>query len=174
MQLTWHQAGMHEFKDDAAVIEVINANATGRGIYMLPYARETMDFASQEEKAEAAAAVEIAKKDGPFMYAILRPGKQDGGMVQSLTRSFFRSLAGCLLIGALMIPLVIGYAARVSFAAAFGAFAGIAVEAQHWIWFELPTRDLVVNMADHFIEWTLAGLVLGLFLGKDPTVNDID
>jgi hypothetical protein len=48
------------------------------------------------------------------------------------------------------------------------------VDVQQWIWFELPTRDLIVNMTDHFIEWTLAGAVLGLFLGKDPTVRDLD
>jgi hypothetical protein len=107
------------------------------------------------------------------MYAIVRPGKRDDDMKQNLIRSFLRSLIGCLLIGALMNTLVLTFPGRVCFAAAFGAFAGLAVDAQQWIWFELPTRDLIVNVADHFIEWTLVGLVLALFLGKEPNVNDI-
>jgi len=94
-------------------------------------------------------------------------------MKQSLIRSFIRSLIGCLLIGALMNPLILAFPGRVCFAAAFGAFAGLAVDAQQWIWFELPLRNLIVNAADHFIEWTLVGLVLALFLGKEPNVNDI-
>jgi hypothetical protein len=173
MQLGWHEAGMRDFKDEAAVAEVIRENATnGRGIYTLPYQRKPQNFASEEEKAQLQADHEKALADGPYLYAIVRPGKMDGSMMQSLVRSFVRSLVASLIIGALMSLLVIGYAGRVSFAAALGAFAGLAVDMQQWIWFELPTRDLIVNMADHFIEWTLAGVVLGLFMGKDPTVRD--
>ncbi len=173
MQLDWHEAGVRDFKDEVAVIDAIKENATGgRGIYMLPYNRKPLNFASEEEKAQLKANHEKALNDGPYMYAIVRPGKKDGDMTQSLIRGFVRSLLASLLIGALMTPLVISYAGRVSFAAALGAFAGLAVDVQQWIWFELPTRDLIVNMADHFIEWSLAGVVLGLFLGKDPTVRD--
>jgi hypothetical protein len=173
MQLGWHEAGMRDFKDEAAVAEVIRENATnGRGIYTLPYQRKPQNFASEEEKAQLQADHEKALADGPYLYAIVRPGKMDGSMMQSLVRSFVRSLVASLIIGALMSLLVIGYAGRVSFAAALGTFAGLAVDMQQWIWFELPTRDLIVNMADHFIEWTLAGVVLGLFMGKDPTVRD--
>jgi hypothetical protein len=175
MQLSWHQAGMYEFKDEAAVSEVLKENATnGHGLYQLPYPREALDFASEEEKAAQLEKIDAANAEGPYMYAIVRPGKRDGDMMQSLTRSFVRSLIACLLIGSLMHPLVLSYLGRVCFAAAFGAFAGLAVDAQQWIWFELPPRDLIVNVADHFIEWTLAGLVMALFLGKEPNVNDID
>ena len=173
MQLGWHDAGMRDFKDETAVAEVIRDNATnGRGIYTLPYQRKPQNFASEEEKAQLQADHEKALADGPYLYAIVRPGKMDGSMTESLIRSFIRSLIASLIVGALMSLLVIGYAGRVSFAAALGAFAGLAVDMQQWIWFELPTRDLIVNMADHFIEWTLVGAVLGLFLGKEPTVRD--
>jgi hypothetical protein len=166
---------MFEFKDEAAVSEVLKENATnGHGLYALPYPREALDYQSEEEKAAQLEKIEAANAEGPYMYAIVRPGKRDGDMVQSLIRSFVRSLIGCLLIASMMNSMVLAYPARVCFVAAFGAFAGLAVDAQQWIWFELPLRDLIVNVADHFIEWTLAGLVLGLFLGKEPNVNDID
>lgn len=174
MQLTWHQVGMNEFKDEAAVAEVIKENATnGRGIYMLPYPRQPLDIHTDEEKEAILTKVETAMTEGPYIYAIVRPGAKDGDMTQSLIRSFVRSLIASLLVGALMTQLVIGYAGRITFAAVFGLFAGLAVDVQTWIWFELPTRELIVNMADHFIEWSLAGAVLGLFLGKEPTVNDV-
>jgi hypothetical protein len=174
MQMTWHQAGMHEFKDESAVTEVIKNNATGgRGIYMLPFPRQPLDMHSDEEKATMLETQQKAMEEGPYLYAIVRPGKQDTNMTQQLTRSFVRSLIASLIVGALMSHLVLSYLGRVAYAAAFGAFAGLAVDVQTWIWFELPTRDLIVNMADHFIEWSLAGLVLAAFLGKDPTVNDV-
>ena len=195
MQLGWHDAGTRDFKDEAAVAEVIKDNATnGRGIYMLPYERGQRAARVQEARAIREVGVgeqhladrhavgagralpalhEQALADGPYIYAIVRPGRQDGSMGESLIRSFIRSLIASLIVGSLMNLLVISYAGRVSFAGALGAFAGLAVDMQQWIWFELPTRDLIVNMADHFIEWTLAGAVLGLFLGKDPTVRDV-
>ena len=47
MQLGWHDAGTRDFKDEAAVAEVIKDKATkGRGIYMLPYQRKPQNFAS--------------------------------------------------------------------------------------------------------------------------------
>jgi hypothetical protein len=175
MQLSWHQAGMFEFKDEAAVAKVLKENAgNGRGMYVLPFPRDALDIASEEEKSEQRAKIDAANAEGPYMYAIVRPGKRDGDMKQSLIRSLIRSLIGCLLIGALMNPLILAFPGRVCFAAAFGAFAGLAVDAQQWIWFELPLRNLIVNVADHFIEWTLVGLVLALFLGKEPNVNDTD
>lgn len=175
MQLSWHETGMRDFKDENAVAEVIKENAAyGKGIYMLPYPHKPLEFAEQEEKERVIAKHEKAFSEGPYMYAIVRPGKRDGDMAQSLIRSYIRSFIACLIVGALLMPLVLNYWGRVAYVAALGAFAGLAVDVQQWIWFELPTRDLIVGMADHFIEWTLAGAVLGLFLGKDPTVRDVD
>ena len=175
MQLSWHETGMRDFKDENAVAEVIKENAAyGKGIYLLPYPHKPLEFTEQEEQERVIAKHEKAFEEGPYMYAIVRPGKRDGSMAQSLMRSYVRSFIACLIVGALMTQFVINYWGRIGFAAALGAFAGLAVDVQQWIWFELPTRDLIVNMTDHFIEWTLAGAVLGLFLGKDPTVRDLD
>lgn len=174
MQLSWHEAGFRDFKDETAVAEVIQENAGyGKGIYLLPYPRKPLEFTEQEEKERVIAKHEKAMEEGPYMYAIVRPGKRDSSMMQNLIRSYIRSFLACLIVGALISPLVLNYWGRVSFVAALGAFVGLAVDAQQWIWFELPTRDLIVNMADHFIEWTIAGAVLGLFLGKEPTVRDL-
>ena len=175
MQLSWHETGMRDFKDENAVAEVIKDNAGyGKGIYMLPFPHKPLEFTEQEEQERVVIAKhEKAFEEGPYMYAIVRPGKRDGDMAQNLIRSYIRSFIACLIAGALLMPLVLNYWARVAYIAALGAFAGLAVDMQQWIWFELPTRDLIVNMTDHFIEWTLAGCILALFLGKEPTVRDL-
>ncbi len=173
MVLGWHEVGMHDFKDEKAVAQVITENATqGRGIYMLPYMHEPLNIATPEETAEKQAAFEKAKADGPYLYAIVRPGKTEPNMTQSLIRSFVRSLIAAVLLGALMTQLTMSYPGKLAFAAVIGALIGLGADVPDWIWFELPTRDLIVNMADHFIEWTLAGSVLALFLGRELNVRN--
>lgn len=173
MVLGWHEAGWHDFKDEQAVSEVVLQNASsGRGIYMLPFMHEPLKIDTPDEQAAKLEAHQKAHADGPYMYAIVRPGKTEVSMTRNLIHSFVRSLLAAVLLGALMTQLTLPYAGRLAFAAAIGALIGLGAEAQMWIWFELPTRELIVNMADHFIEWTLAGSVLALFLGKEPTVRD--
>ncbi len=173
MVLGWHEAGWHDFKDEAAVSQVIKDNASsGRGIYMLPFMQEPLEIDSPEEQKVKMEAHEKAHEEGPYVYAIVRPGKTELNMPQNLIRSFLRSLIVALLLGGLMTQLTMTYPGRLAFAAAIGAIIGLGAEAQMWIWFELPTRELIVSMADHFIEWTLAGSVLALFLGTEPTVRD--
>ena len=164
---------MHDFKDEKAVTQVITENATqGRGIYMLPFMHEPLDIATPEEIAEKQAAYEKAKTEGPFLYAIVRPGKTEVNMTQSLIRSFVRSLIAATLLGGLMTQLTMSYPGKLSFAAVIGVLIGLGADVPDWIWFELPTRDLIVNMADHFIEWTLAGSVLAMFLGRELNVRN--
>ncbi len=173
MVLSWHQNGMHDFKDEAAVAKVISENAgQGRGIYMLPYPQEAMSFASDAEKAEQKAKYDKAMEEGPYVYAIVRPGKTTATMAESLIYSAVRSIIAALLLAVLMTQLTMSYPGKVSFAAALGVFVGIVAEVPDWIWFELPARDLVVDMADHFIEWLLAGSVLALFFGKELNVRN--
>jgi hypothetical protein len=173
MVLGWHEVGWHDFKDEKSVAQVITENATqGRGIYMLPFMHKPLDIATPEETAEKQAAFEKAKTEGPYLYAIVRPGKTELNMTQSLVHSFVRSLIAAVLLGALMTQLTMSYPGKLAFAAVIGALIGLGADVPDWIWFELPTRDLIVNMADHFIEWTLAGSVLALFLGRELNVRN--
>lgn len=173
MLLSWHQNGMNDFKDEAAVGKVVVENAVrGRGIYMLPYKQEALSFASDAERAETEARHERAMKEGPYVYAIVRPGRTTATLADSLIASAVRSLLAAVLLAVLMSQLTMSYAGKLSFAAAIGFFVGLAAEVPDWIWFELPGGVLAVNMADHFIEWTLVGAVLAAFLGKELNVRN--
>ncbi len=172
-QLGWHQAGMSDFKDEAVVGKVIQENAgRGRGIYMLPFKHEALDMATEEEQAEMERKHEQAYINGPYVYAVVRPGKTEWTMRRSLIQGFVRSLLASIILAVLMSQLTMSYPGKLCFTAAIGVFVGLAADVPDWIWFELPGRDLMVNMADHFFEWALAGSVLAFYFGKELNVRN--
>ncbi|TDU71276.1 hypothetical protein EI77_02398 [Prosthecobacter fusiformis] len=175
MVMSWHDQGMHDFKDEAAVSEVIKENSThGTGLYVLPYPRKAVSYADPAEQKRLEAGHRKANDEGPYMYAIVRPGRHDWNMNANLGWSFGRSLLAALILGALLHQTVLAFPARLTFCAAAGLFAGVVCILPQMVWFELPQRDVIVGVADYVIEWTLAGVVLALFLGKEPTDRDLN
>lgn len=168
----WHQNGFRAFRDESTVSEAIKANVTsGHGIYLLPAMGEAPKVATAEEKKAFEAQQKRAMKEGPYVYAIVRPGRGDYSMGMNMTLSFIRCLVCAFLIAGLMSQATLSYPARIAFAAAAGLFAGLTSDLPMWIWFENPGRDAVVNIADHLIAWILGGAVLGIFVGKDPVAE---
>ena len=170
--LGWHENGYREFRDETAVAEVIKANVTsGQGIYMLPSMVEASKLATPAEKKAHEEKQMKAMADGPYMYAIIRPGKGDFSMGTNMTLSFIRTLVCSFLVAALLSQAALFYPARIAFVAAAGLFAGLTADMPMWIWFEQPGRDTVVNIADHLIAWIIGGAVLGLFVGRAPVLD---
>ncbi len=168
----WHQNGFRSFRDESAVAEVIKANVnSGHGLYLLPSTGAAPKVATAEEKKAFEEEQAKAMKNGPYVYAIVRPGKGEVSMGKNLTLSFIRSLICAFLIAGMLSQATLFYAARIAFVAAAGLFAGLTADLPMWIWFESPGRDAVVNIADHVIAWILGGAVLGIFVGKDPVAE---
>jgi hypothetical protein len=170
--LGWHENGYREFRDESSVSEVIRANVTsGHGIYMLPSMEPASKMATVEEKAAHDAKQAKAMEDGPYVYAIIRPGKGEISMGTNMILSFVRTLICAFLIAALLSQTALFYPARIAFVAAAGLFAGLTSDLPMWIWMEQPGRDTIVNIADHVIAWIIGGAVLGIFVGKDPVAD---
>ncbi len=170
--LGWHDNGFRTFRNEEAVAEVIKANATsGQGIYMLPAMDEPSAVATAEEKQAHMKRQEQAMETGPYIYAVVRPGRGEISMGTNMILSFVRSFVCALLVAALMSQVALFYPARIAFAAAIGLFAGLTSDLPMWIWFETPGRDTIVNIADHLIAWIVGGIVLGLFVGRDPVLD---
>ncbi|MCB1277685.1 hypothetical protein [Prosthecobacter sp.] len=168
----WHENGFRQFRDETAVAEVIKANVTsGQGIYLLPAMGDAPKLATAEEKKAFKVAQTKAMENGPYLYAIIRPGKGEISMGTNMILSFVRSLICAFLIAALLSQTALAYPARIAFVAAAGLFAGLTADLPMWIWFENPGRDTVVNIADHLIAWVIGGAVLGLLVGKDPVAE---
>lgn len=173
MVMSWHEAGMHDFKDEVTVSEVIKTNAThGTGIYMLPYPQKAPSYADPAEQKKLEKNFETSSREGPYMYAIVRPGRHDFNMKANMGWSFGRSFIAALILGAMLSQTVLPFPGRLAWCAAAGVFAGMVCVFPQHIWFELPPREVIVGIADYFIEWLLAGIVLSLFLGKEPTERD--
>lgn len=171
--LGWHMNGIHSFRDEADVAKVIKANVThGHGYYVLPNMDQPSSVATPAEKKAYLEDQAESRNAGPFVYAIVRPGKREWNMSTAMIRSGVRALMAAILMALLLRQTTVPYAGRVTFAALVGLFSGVVCDMPQWIWFEEPTRDFVVNLADHLIEWTLAGAVLGFFVGKEPTAAD--
>ena len=168
----WHQNGFRQFRDESTVAEVIKANVTsGHGIYMLPSMGDAPKLATAEEKKAFEEEQAKAMENGPYLYAVIRPGKGEISMGSNMILSFVRCLICAFLIAALLSQTALFYPARIAFVAAAGLFAGLTADLPMWIWFENPGRDTVVNVADHLIAWVIGGAVLGLLVGKDPVAE---
>ena len=167
MVLGWHDNQIRGFDSEEDVAEVIRENAgSGQARYMLPYLGEVPSFLHPQEKEAREAAVTEARDEGPFMYALIRPGKKPFSMPQAMAWSFVRAFVAALIVGWILTPLSFPYGKKVAVAAAMGAFASITAHVPDWIWFEMTGGELAVHMADRLFEWMLAGLVLALFVGQ--------
>lgn len=172
--LTWHDKGRSDFKDEKAVAEVIKANATyGIGIYTLPYPQKAVTYAEPTEQKRLSESFDAAKTSGPYVYAIVRPGLKEDDQITSLAWSFGRSFLCALLLGTLLHQTVLAFPGRLAFCAAAGLFAGVVCILPQNIWLELPWRNVIITVVDHIIEWSLAGLALSFFLGREPTQQDL-
>lgn len=168
--LGWHENGMHGFHEEEAMAEMFSKNAqAGHGIYMLPFREHIPQGSTAAEKQAAQDKFQKSMEDGPYVYAIVRPGKSHYSMGNNMILGVVRSFLAALLLATLVNLTTLPYSGRVALCAAAGLFAGLVVDVPMWTWFETPTRDLIVNLVDHVIEWTLGGLVLGAIVGKDPT-----
>ncbi len=158
--LPWHK--MDTFTDDAAVAQSIAENAPSHGLYVLP---------RHGEKGPDADAI----TEGPFVYAIVRPGKLDSPWKMStpMIGSFCINLLGALIVAIAIHRIrATRYISRASVGPAMGLFAGLTMTLPYWNWFELPDSHALAQILDPFIGWTIAGLVIAAII-KTPKARRI-
>lgn len=158
--LPWHR--MDRFEDHAAVAKVIKENAPAHGLYLMP--TKGQDGPNAE-----------AITEGPFIYAVVRPGKLDTPWKMSthLICSYGIQLAGALIIAIAIYRIrATRYLSRASVGPAMGLFAGLTMTLPHWNWLGLPGSDALVHILDPLIGWTLAGLCIAAII-KPPRTRRI-
>lgn len=177
--LGWHESAWRQFRDEGAMEQIFapsmtNANtqvSSGAGIYVMPAEPRHSKHATPEEIRNAEADYAKARENGPWVYAIVRPGRRVVSMSSNLLISFIRTLVCATLIAAMLSQAMLSYPGRICFVAAAGLFAGLVSDLPMWIWFENPGRDTIVNVADHFFAWIIGGVLMGLFVGKDVVIT---
>lgn len=170
--LQWHGSTLNKFADEAVVGSILKADAGAvlklrgqdSGVFMLPAASASGERVTEESKARGKAA-KAARENGPYVYAIVRPGGKVVSMGSRFAYVAVRSLGACFILALLLSWTIhLDYIQRVFFCASAGLFAGLVSELPMLIWFEAPLRHTLINLADHLCEWFLAGLAIAAFV----------
>jgi hypothetical protein len=159
MVLPWHDTHLFAFKDEAAVAEVLKANAPAPGLYLMPDAGSAGDWKAGAERMRA----------GPFFFGVVRPGSRDWSFPQLLIKSLLTQIAAALLITILVRSARLSnYLGRVVFAGAIGLTAGILGHLPNLNWWEFPRGWTMLSVADLVIGWCIGGLVIAFFTRPRP------
>ncbi len=169
MGLEWHSGTLNRFADETAVGAIIKEDASAvlkhkgqtSGVFVLPLGTVVGERVVSEDGKERNRAALKAHDDGPYVYAIIRPGPKPMNLIVNLSLAFARSFAACFTIALLLSwTMRLDYLQRIFFCAIAGLFAGLVSDVPLLIWFEAPLRHTLINLADHLCEWFLAGLVI--------------
>lgn len=146
MVLPWHMQTMHGFKDEAAIIQAVKANATETGVYFLPLQGQHAD-------------VTQVQAPGPMVVAAV---SQEGmtSMVPSLIRGLIAAIIAALLVTWMVMRTNLGYLGRVGFIMIFAIAGSVFTHFAYWNWFHFAADFTLVEIADVLIAWFLAGLVI--------------
>ena len=133
---------------------MIQQQSDGHGMYIIPTYTE-----NGEPNVDAI-------KNGPFIYATVRPGKiDDWNMWKPMALNFAVNIFLALLIATLMVKRS-HYRSKVLVGSAFGLFAGINASMPLMIWMELPSGEAIARLCDPLIAWTLAALVMATIVKR--------
>lgn len=173
MGLEWHAGTFNKFDDESAVASIIKDDAgevlkhkgQASGVFVLPHVTVVGErVANEDTKARKQAGLK-AHNDGPFVYAIIRPGQKVTNMGVNLGFAAARSFVACLILALLLSwTMRLDYIQRVFVCTMAGLFAGLVCDVPILIWFEAPLHHTLINLADHLCEWFLAGLVIAAFV----------
>lgn len=144
--LPWHENVAHKFSDEAAVAQVLKANALEPGVYYLPFAEE------DHKPGETAAFVNVLPQGFD-----MNMGKLMGiGLLTQVIAAF-------LVVVLLRRTRGLSYLGKAMFIALVGLIIGFVSHAPYWNWFGFSTPYVIVIILDTVIGWTLAGLVIARF-----------
>lgn len=136
--LPWHEKTLSAFTDPAAVVRVVQANASRNGVYVAP------------EGLVAAVS---------FVPGVADKSKEMTGM---LARQMAIDLATALLLCLLVLRLPPGPAKRTGTTLGLAGLAtALVIELSDWNWYGFAGTYEIVNVIDHTIQWMIAGLLLG-------------
>jgi len=156
-KFTWHNT--MKFKDGAAVSKVMKDNTPEHGIYMWPEGPAGMDDKAGMERYEAEA------KAGPVLWVMAHPGVQNSSMGSAMALGFLRAFVAAFILSVMLSHMGRDcFRCRVIFCVLAYFLVAVNGDAPNWIWFNFPSKNLLIMTADHLIEGLLTGLVLAKFV----------
>jgi hypothetical protein len=151
--IPWSHTFFAQMPDEPAVLAAMKAGGQETGVYMFPY----IDMSAPTEE-------EIARfKSGPLGFVFYSATGADpesadvfvNGSIQFFVASLFAATLLCLAG-----PGLCSFASRWAFVTLLGAFAVIAMNLTHPIWFHHPWQFWLKMSVYDVSNWFLAGIVL--------------
>ena len=158
--LTWHQGTMESFKDEAAMVKALNANAPKPGIYVLPNPSPQNAPTDPEQKKAWEEKCKAMWAAGPVVFAAVSPGTDP-----SMKKQFGGALAIGALAGVVMTWLLFsvglpGYWQRVRFVVTVALAAAVLINLPYMNWWGFTRAYTRVQNADLLISWAITGMAL--------------
>lgn len=145
MYLPWHMRTLNNFKDEAAVTQVMTANVPQSGVYIMP------SWATAQKGPQA---------NMPMVFASV----DTKGMPASMTAQIIKGFVIQFIVAALITWILLlgsrSYGGNLGVVILLGLLAAVAGNLPYWNWFGFDMNYTVVMMADTLVSWFLAGLVL--------------
>lgn len=162
----WHGRVAMTLPDEDAVVEVLRDAGAARGVYVIP-GRGPAASGPRARREDW----ERKVREGPVALLVYRPeGIAPNRMFRPLFRGLVVSfLAATLAAAALGRARLPGFAARVGFVLAVGAFAWLVGPVTQWAWFRYPDEWIWSALIDAGVGWTIVGFVLAGILGTGPS-----
>ncbi len=143
MALPWHKAVVNQFTNETAVAQVLKENSPQQGVYYLPYSPE------KHAPDQVGAFINVLPNGAPMNMGI-----------HLLVDFVSQIISAFLLLTLLGKQENMSYGCKVGFFSLAGLLIGFASHMLYWNWFSFSTPYIAVAIADVWIGWTLAGLVL--------------
>lgn len=144
--LPWHNLVASKFTDEAAVSQVLKANAPVPGVYYLPFSEK--DHGPNQPGAFANVLHSTEMNMGVSMGT---------GLITQILSAFLVLLLVSQTAG-------LGYLGKAGFIALTGFTIAFVSHAPYWNWFGFPAAYVGVTILDMTIGWALAGLAVGRFV----------
>lgn len=162
MVLPWHKMVFKGFENPTHVARVIEENAIGSGEYIYPY----------EDCATAKCDRELRErmKRGPFIYVQFHDEGVDHGNPSLYLISLCEGLIGSFFLCTLyrMMPCLMGYFRRVSFAGIVGFVIGVMAVVPSWTWMGASNIYTFTILANYLVGFIVIGILLAGFIRPKP------
>jgi len=158
------ETGMHEFKDEAAMLDALKPNLGDvRGLYHFPGHRAGPN-ATRQEKSDAMKRAMEKATSGPSGLLLYHPTREFS-FGKLLGIEFTTELLEAILVVFLLIQTRIeSFSGRVGFVLVAGILAAITTNIPYWNWYGFPSNYTAAYMSIEIIGFLCVGLVAGLLL----------
>jgi uncharacterized membrane protein len=160
MALPWHLTTLNKFKDEAAVAQVLTANAARAGVYILPNVHKHEPGISEEQKKAAEAEGLKRMQEGPFLFAAVRLTGSTSMGPQMIIQLVTQIVSALFVSWLLLKTRGLSYLGRVGFVMMIALVVAVISHVPYWNWWGFSTGYTFVAITDLIIGWLLAGLVI--------------